>query len=851
MKTSKVASKASFKWVFNMAWRETKASRKKLRLFVASIVIGVAAVVSILSFSVNLKENIALQSKSLLGTDFKISSSEKPQKQLLSILDSLGGPDAREISFPSMATFIGKEEATKFVQVRAIEKGFPFYGTVKTTPTTAAHRYINETGALVDATVMLQFDLKPGDSIKVGAITLPIVGSLASMPGSNAFFSAIAAPVIIPYSKVMDTELLQTGSRIQYDFYFIAPQESELKGLSIHLQPQLQLENATIETHVSSSERLGKRFDNFGKFLNLVAFISLLLGCLGIASAIHIYIKEKLTSIAILKCLGASKRQTFSIYLAQIAFVGLLGGIIGTLLGLLLQQLFPVLLEELLPVDITITLTWSIAILGVLLGVFMSVLFALYPLMGTLYVSPLEALRVQEGNFNRSKLGGLFVLLSIFGFIFLFSYGLLGVASYSLGFLLGILITFAILALIAHFFMKVIKRFFPSKASFVLRQSLLNLYRPNNQTLVLILAIGVGTFLISTLYFTKELLLAQTSIENQANSPNIILLDVQSNQQEAVSQLLLDQQLEVIENKPIVTMRLHAINKKTIQDMRRDSTLTIDRWLLNHEFRVSYGNQLSSAETIVAGSWNQLPEEGKPIPISISDNLVEEAKLSLGDTLMFNVQGVILPTQVSSIRKVDWSNAQMNFMVFFPNGVLENAPQFRVITTQTTTAKASAQLQQKVVKLFPNITIIDVRQIISVVEEVIEKIAWLINFMALFSIFTGVIVLLGAVRTSKYQRTKENVLLKTMGAQSSHILKITALEYFFLGFLGALSGILLSLVASQVLGWLVFETPFLPSWIPFILILPGVTLLVLFIGLTNSMGVLNSSPLEVLRKEAL
>lgn len=192
---------------------------------------------------------------------------------------------------------------------------------------------------------------------------------------------------------------------------------------------------------------------------------------------------------------------------------------------------------------------------------------------------------------------------------------------------------------------------------------------------------------------------------------------------------------------------------------------------------------------------------------------------------------------------------QLNFSLVFPTGVLEEAPQFHVLTTKVPNENASAQLQQELVKKFPNISIIDLRQVLNVIEMLLGRISWIINFMAFFSILTGIIVLLGAVRTSKYQRIRESVLLRTLGAKSNQILKITALEYVYLGVLGSLSGILLSLISSQLLAWLVFESPFTPSVFPFFVLFPGITLLVLFIGLTNSINVIRKPPLEVLRKE--
>src|SRR5690606_32172497 len=275
---------------------------------------------------------------------------------------------------------------------------------------------------------------------------------------------------------------------------------------------------------------------------------ALLLGCVGIASAVHIYIKEKLRSVAILKCLGATKKQTFLVYLLQIGFVGLVSGVIGTFIGLFLQQLFPLILEGLLPVEVEISLVPSAIYSGILLGIFMSVLFALYPLIGTIYISPVQVLRIEEGTNSTSPRAGLLVLGAIFSFIFLFAYWLLNDIVLALSFLVGIIITFLILGGIAHGFMKAIKKFFPHSWGFVARTSLLNLYRPQNQTLILVLTIGVGTFLISTLYFSKDLLLAQASIENKANSANMILLDIQSEQTNDVATTITDKAHPVIDN---------------------------------------------------------------------------------------------------------------------------------------------------------------------------------------------------------------------------------------------------------------------------------------------------------------
>lgn len=845
MKKSTLKSNSNPAWLFKMAWRDAKASRARLLLFMASIILGIAAVVSIQLFSQNLTDNIQRQSKSLMGADFRIDINEVPSERAQEIIDSLQ-PDASEVSFVSMVAF-PKNDGTKLVRVRGLQGDFPFYGKLETEPVTASSSYKTSGGALVDATLMLQYNLQAGDSIKIGEITLPIAGALNAIPGNTAVSSSVAPLVIIPYRFIEATKLLQFGSRKRYEFFYNQP-DTDLVLLEEQLQPILEEENADLDTHISTSSRLGRRYDNVGSFLNLTAFIALLLGCVGIASSVNIYIKEKIKAIAVLKCLGASRKQSFLIFLIQIAGIGLLGGIIGTAIGVGLQELFPMVLKEFLPFELTISISLQPLIIGVLLGVIMSVLFALLPLLRTWYVSPLEVLRVNGDTSKQSRKASIVAIAVIVLFLYCFSYWLLHDWMFALAFIGGIMVTFGILSGIAIGAMKLVRTFFPKSAGYTTRQSLLNLFRPNNQTVVLLVAIGLGTFLISTLYFTKDILLDKAEIGQTSESANLITLDVQPDQVGEVVNTFKANGLQVLNNIPLVTMRMHSIKNELVNNLRTDSTAQIRGWVLNHEFRTTYRNNLIDSEEIVKGEWVPLQKPGEIVQISISENLAEDANVTIGDSIVFNVQGVLMPTVVKSIRKVDWANLQPNFTILFPSGVLEDAPQFYVLSTNAPTEASSAKLQRDLVSKFPNVSVIDLRQMFTVVEDILNKVSWIINFMAFFSILTGIIVLIGSVRTSKYQRIKESVLLRTLGAKNKQILTITALEYLFLGILGSLLGILLALISSLLLAVFVFQEPFTPSLIPFLIFLPGISLLVLGIGLSNIREVLRSSPLEVLRK---
>jgi putative ABC transport system permease protein len=285
-------------------------------------------------------------------------------------------------------------------------------------------------------------------------------------------------------------------------------------------------------------------------------------------------------------------------------------------------------------------------------------------------------------------------------------------------------------------------------------------------------------------------------------------------------------------------------------EIKKDSTAKIRPWVFNREYRVTYRDTLVSSEKIIAGKWRgAVNSPSDTIYISVAENYADNLNAKIGDQLLFNVQGALVPTVIGSFRKVDWNRVQTNFLVVFPKGVLEEAPQFHVLVTRVPSNQVSARFQQTLVRAFPNVSVIDLALILSTLDEILGKIAFVIKFMAAFCISTGLVVLIASVLISKFQRIQESVLLRTLGASRRQILTITALEYFFLGALAAATGIVLSVVASWALARFSFEAPFNPQLVPALVIFVMVSLLTVAIGLLNSRSVLIKSPLEVLRTE--
>ena len=842
--------KINFGWLFKMAVRDSRRNRARLLLFISSIVFGIAALVAIYSFKYNIQNDINGQAATLIGADLSINGSKEPDKKLQNLLDSIGSERSEERSFASMIYFT-RTKGTRLVNIKALKGAFPYYGSLETTPVQAGTDFKNGKYALVDKTLMLQFNARVNDSIKVGNATFVIAGILNKAPGQTGLSSGIAPIVYIPYKYLADTKLIGTGSRINYAYYYKFKPGFDVEKLAKKIDPALDKADYGSDTVENRKENTGRSFGDLSRFLSLVGFIALLLGCVGVASAINIYIREKIASIAIMRCMGVKASEAFLIYLIQITGIGLIGSVAGAILGTSIQHLLPYVLKDFLPITISVQISWMAIWQGIGLGVIISVLFALLPLINIRNISPLNTLRMsfEETATKRDPFRWLVYLLVVL-FVVGFSYLQLNDWIGAVVFTIGILVAFLILTAIAWLLIRFTRVLIMSSWSYIWRQGFANLYRPNNQTIILTVSIGLSTAFICTLFLIQQLLISQVSLSSSGNQSNMILFDIQNSQEKALAELTRKQGLPVLSQVPIITMRLDRVNGKTAADAKKDSTLHISPRAFAWEYRVTYRDSLTNSEQISSGKFIGKAESGKDIPVSAEERFAKRINVKVGDKLVFNVQGVMMNTYVSSIRKVNWNKVQTNFQVVFPAGVLEDAPQFHVLLTHVPSQPVSAKYQQAVVQAFPNISIIDLGLVLTVLDELLDKIGYVIKFMSGFSIITGIIVLISSVRISKYQRIKESVLLRTMGASRRQIFSITALEYLFLGTLSALTGIVIAIASSWLLAKYTFDMPYNVNLWPVAAIFFAITFLTVIIGLLNSRGILNKPPLEVLRSNA-
>ena len=407
----------------------------------------------------------------------------------------------------------------------------------------------------------------------------------------------------------------------------------------------------------------------------------------------------------------------------------------------------------------------------------------------------------------------------------------------------GLAAAFLILTAVAKILMAVTRWIVGKRWPYLLRQGISNLHRPGNQTLLFLLSLGLGTFLLVTILSAGKLLNDRLNLQRSDESPNLYLIDVQPDQVSGVEALLEKKGLPVLESVPMVTMRVQSIGGVEVGKVKG-----VPGWVGRREFRSTYRGELNFTETIIEGELaTEKADRAGVVPISLEEKIARDMKVWIGDEITMDVLGIPIRTRVTSIRKVDWSRFNLNFFMVFPPGALEDAPGFNVVTTRTPSPEASGELQRELAGGFANVTAIDLTQILKEVRDILGKISMVISVLAGFTVLAGLPILIGTLMNGRDVRLKESVLLRTLGASAKQVRIILVVEYATLGILTALTGALLAVGANAALAVFVFKASPWPDAMLIVSAFGAVTLVSVLGGLALSRGVSNHPPLEILR----
>ncbi|MEW6211494.1 MAG: FtsX-like permease family protein [Acidobacteriota bacterium] len=853
------------KFILQMARRDLRASWKRLLFFFICIAIGVCSIVALRSMTQNVNRAIAGEARSLLTADVQVDSNRPWSDETIAIVDRVAQSPlaAARIETIESSTMLRPasedKEGALMIELKGIDEGFPLYGDFfLSTGERFDYSLLANGGAVVQAALLDRLNLAVGDAVKIGLKVFQIRAVFKEEPGGAGGFR-LGPRVFIERAALEGAGLTGFGSRARRKFLFSA-HEGGMPALVARLKTDLKNQLVNVRSYKDAQENLSDQISRAEDYLSLTGLIILVLGGLGISNVTRVFIDQKKKSIAVLKCLGGTGRKITSAYLAQILTLGLAGSALGVVMAKGVMKLVSHYFADRLPQNLDYGLDLRAVLQGLGVGLLICILFSALPLLRIRRIKPNALLRDEDDEprkrFDLLRWATAVVVLAGLVFVVSWQAGSLRVGGL---FLLGLAATAGALQLAAMLLIWIVKRM-KNITSFPLRQAINSLHRPGNQTRVIVTVVGLGVFLIVATRSIQTNLLYEFDFGRQSQFPNLFLIDVQKDQRQGVEELVARETGQRINLIPTVRMRMVEINGREFDfeqtEMRRE------RGRLGREYVVTYRPRLEENESIVAGEfWNDEPSEEPEVSIEEgmrglasvthnSETRTNQGGLGVGSTITFDVQGRRITARVTSIRHVEWRSSRTGFMVLFRPGSLEDAPTMMVGAIDGPTEEGErARFQRALLDVFPNVSVIDVTDIIKNVKRIIGNVTLAVSFVGLFVFLSGALILVGSIAMTKFQRIYEAAVLKTLGAKKKVLLMILIAEY---GLLGAVAGVIGS-AAAMGLSFGASRYVFDINWnaTPEINLagIAATIALVILVGSISTFDVLTRKPLGILRAQ--
>jgi putative ABC transport system permease protein len=846
--------------------RESRGGLARLLFFGACLALGVAAVVAVAGFTQALREGVRREARALLAADLVVSGRNGLAEEIDAELASRPGlvvTRSRElstmVSVPPDETSNTGPGPSLLVQLKALDGPYPHYGELVLDPPLAPGESLGQRlgadGAVVGPELAERLGVALGDAIAIGGERFRVRGRVLEEPDRSGFGMFFGPRVFVSGAGLDRTPLEGFGSRVNHRRLVRMPEGTtgaEVSRLERDLE-QIEREtgvNIRVRNRADDSPGLGRGFERVESFLGLVALLSLWIGGLGVAQAVRSWISGRMQAVAVQKCLGMRPREVLASYLGQVAVLGFLASAFGAALGVAVQVVVPPLLEGLLPVD-ALDPWQPLAILrGLLLGAGVAFFFSVVPLVGVLAVPPARVLRSDAEPLPTSR--GVRVVAGL-----VLAAGVLATAAVQADSLwLGAQFTggMAIVALVlvagARGVMWLVSRM-PRTAvrSVALRHGLAALGRPGSGTVGAVVAQGVGVVVVLAMFLVESQLSHELTTAVPDDAPSAFLVDIQPHQWEGVRALLDEEGGRNVVAAPVVTARLSAIDGRAVAEIARerqqDARGGRPTWVLTREQRLTWMDELPEDNRVVTGELWGRPDEWEA---SLEQDFAEDLGVGLGALLEFDVQGVPVELRVTSIRTVEWRTFGINFFVVVEPGSLEGAPGYRVATVQVPEGR-EARVQDRLAAAYPNVTLLDVRDLLERVVAILEQVGLGVRALGGFTVVAGILILFGAIGTSSLRRGRETALLKTIGLTRGGVATLYAVEYALVGLLAGVVGS----VGGTALAWGVVTQGLELTWrtdpVPLLVAVLASVALSVAAGVGASLRALAQRPLAALRAE--
>ncbi|MGQ0812208.1 MAG: ABC transporter permease [Nitrospiraceae bacterium] len=739
-------------------------------------------------------------------------------------------------------------------------------------------------GAVVQQSLLIRMGLSAGDRLKIGQATFVITGVIRKEPDRMANAFSLGPRVMISRDGLAAADLIKLGSRVRERYLLKVPPDTSLHPLLYELRGRLSSDGARVSTYRDAQPQLKQFLDQLARYLGLVGLTALFVGGIGVATSVRAFLREKLQTIAILKTLGAESSTVVRTYLGQALLLGCIGSAAGLLIGVALQHLVPHLLMRTFAVELldqiqfssTLELSSALPIFkGLALGVLTTLLFTAWPLLGIREIRPALIFRREIGtlemeqtsrsdwkasatqwlrNLDRTSLG---VAVGIGGGLITLS--IWQAESWQIGLLFLGAVTLAVLLLwLAAALLVRALRFVPAPRALSIRHAIGNVHRPGTQATSVMMSIGIGVMVIVAVGLLERSLLQQIGDNRPTDAPTFFFIDIQPDQVEGLRRLLHERTGEMAPQvTPLVRARLAAVNGQAVknesvteEEEQKQEARSEKRknWYLSREYVLTHLDRLPKDNSLVQGKWWEPGETFTRPLVSVEEEAAKYLGVEIGSALEFDIQGVTMSAEVSSIRKVEWGNFSTNFYMILSPGSLENAP-ITYVATVRVPPEQEVPLQQALVSAFPNVTAINIADVLDNFARMLDRLSLAIRAVAFFCVLAGLLVMAAALAATRYRRLYESVILKALGATRGLIARSFAVEYALMGAVAGLIGVVLASVLSWGVLQFVFDLPWTlqPGLLTVSFVLTIV--LTLMVGFLSTFRILGQRPLTVLRHE--
>ena len=842
------------------------SSRGKFFFVILSVAIGVAALTGVRGFSSSFRSTLLNRARSIMAADLSARMFQQPTPEQQKGLDEIV---ASGVEITPVTELLSMASAPKtldplLISLKAVDPAmYPFYGEVELAPAAPLRSVVGRDSVAVADDLLVRLRLKIGDQLKIGTQMFRIAAVVVNEPDRLSGNFAAGPRVLISREGLDASGLLAPGSHAGQRYLFKVPKPRNGAPISdqavADLKARLEklLPEAQIIDYRETNPALTQGLDRATSLLSLMSLVALVLGAVGVAMAMRAHLQQRLDTIAIMKSLGARSGQIMKIYLLQTLILGLAGGVLGVALGVGVQLAFPYLLAKLINVDTDLHVQLSTVFTGLAAGVLTTLLFTLPPLLDIRAVRPILILRraVEDNDDpfvtairrkitkNLAQIGSALLILAGLAAIAttlsdsatvgkVFSLGLVGV-------LLVLLAASAAVLAGLKFFLSKTRLHLPSSV----RHGLANLYRPGNPSAALLAALGMGVMQIMTVYLVQQAVVTELHISSAPNLPNVFLVDITNDEVNGIRSLLKAQPSVTAapELLPVVSSRIIEIdgvpaNQAKLKNFPKRMLQSIS---------LTWFDAPPPGTKIIEGKW-WAADEKQPV-VAIDQRSADRLRVHVGSHVTFAAQDSRFVATVVALTKADGQHAYARAEFILPQQALAGLPVVWYGGVHADPAHVG-ELQRALYNAFPTVTVINVAQALETVRAVVIQITYVIQFLAAFSIFAGIIILASSIAGTRYRRIREVVVLKTLGATRARIATVFSIEFAVLGLVAGLVGVTFANVIARVLlTRLTVVYHFRWTWsVGALLATAG---LMVVTGWLASHRILGQKPLEVLREE--